>query len=121
MSYAGLLDNRCNVSRTSQTADSHGGYTTTETVIYRRIPCRFNAMSAGDLSLYADRLGTLAGFVVFMEAGRSILEGDLLTKGDTRHGRNDRARQFDVKLVRNYDEQDRFLTLICAERARKVE
>ena len=114
MSYAGLLDNECNVTRTVQTADGYGGYTVAESTLFRRIPCRFNAMSGQDLQIYADRLGALAGFTVFMEAGRDIREGDLLVKaGD--------GRKFDVKLVRNYDEQGRFLTLICTERARRVE
>jgi head-tail adaptor len=114
MSYAALLTHECNVTRTSQTADSSGGYTTAEVTILRRIPCRFNAMSGKDYALYADKLGTLAGFTVFMEGGRDVREGDLLVKTDD-------SRQFDVKLRKDFDEQKRFLTLICAERARVVE
>lgn len=113
MSYAGLLDNQLHVTRSTRTADGYGGWTTTDVMIYRRVPCRFNAMSGNDMSLYADKLGALAGFTVFMEAGRDVRENDLLTKTDD-------GRKFDVKLVRNYDEQGRFLTIVCAERARKT-
>lgn len=114
MSYANLLTHTCNVTRTTETPDGSGGYTSVETMILRRIPCRFNAMSGNDLALYADKLGTLAGFTVFMEGGRDIREGDVLVKCDD-------SRQFDVKLKKNYDEQDRMFTLICAEHARVVE
>jgi head-tail adaptor len=114
MSYASLLPHLCNVSRTSQTADGSGGFTATETIVLRRVPCRFNAMSSKSLAIYADKLGTLAGFTVYMEAGRRVLEGDMLVKCDD-------ARQFDVLLVKNYDELGKFLTIECAERARAVE
>jgi len=117
MSYTALLTHLVNVTRTSMTADGMGGYTSTESTIYRRLSARFNAMSARELSIYADKLGTLAGFTVFLEShrhGPMLKEGDLLVKVDD-------GRKFDVLLVKNWDEHDRFLTLVCAERARKVE
>jgi hypothetical protein len=92
MSYAGLLTHECNVTRTTRTADGSGGFVTTTAIIHRRVRCRFN---------------------VFMEAGRKILEGDILAKTDD-------SRQFDVRLRKNWDEQDKYLTLICEERGRKV-
>jgi head-tail adaptor len=114
MSYARLLTHQVNVSRTTETADGMGGNVTAEAIVLRGIPCRFNAMSGDDLKIYADRLGTLAGFKVFMEGGRDIREGDLLIKCDD-------GRLFDVKLRMDWDEQKLYLTLICSERARKVE
>jgi head-tail adaptor len=113
MSYAGLLTHECNVQRTTRTADGSGGFTTTTAIIHRRVRCRFNTMSSKEYAIWADKLGTLAGFVVFMEAGRKILEGDILVKTDD-------SRQFDVRLRKNFDEQDKYLTLICEERGRKV-
>jgi hypothetical protein len=71
-------------------------------------------MSGQELAFYADKLGTLAGFTVFMEGGRDVREGDLLVKTDD-------TRYFDVKLKKDYDEQGRMLTLVCSERARRVE
>jgi len=114
MSYASLLPHLCNVSRTTRTADGMGGYTSAESVVLRRVPCRFDAMSSKTLAIYADKLGTLAGFTVYMEAGRRVLEGDLLIKTDD-------SRQFDVLLVKNYDELGKYLTVECVERARAVE
>ncbi len=114
MSYASLLPDLCDVKRTARTADGVGGYTSSDSIILRRIACRFNSMSASELALYADKLGTLAGFTVFMEGRHRILEGDLLVKVDD-------SRQFDVLLVKDYDLQKRFKTLACRERAWVVE
>jgi len=114
MSYSSLLTHMVRVTRTTQTADGMGGYTATETALYQRLPARFNAMTARELAIYADKLGTMAGFTVFLEAGPDIREGDLLVKMDD-------GRSFDVRLVKNWDEQERFLTVICTERGRKVE
>lgn len=113
MSYAGLLTHRVNVVRATQAADGMGGWTTTSATIYHRLSARFNAMSGAEYAQYADKLGTQAGFNVFMEGGRDIREGDLLVKIDDN-------RQFDVRLKKDYDEQGKYLTLICSERSRKV-
>lgn len=114
MSYASLLPDLCNVQRTVEIADGSGGFTSTESTVLRRLACRFNAMGERHLAVYADKLGTQAGFIVFMEGRHKILEGDTIIKiGDN--------RQFGVLLVKNYDEQGRFLTIVCRERDRSVE
>lgn len=114
MSYSALLSDLCNITRTARTSDGVGGWTTSETTIYRRLACRFNAMGERQMEAYAQRLNTLAGYVVYMEAGPTILEGDIIVRAED-------GRTFSVVLVKNYDEKDRFLTIICRETERRVE
>ena len=113
MSFPSLLIHTADVIRSVDTPDGKGGFTTATVTAMRRVPCRFNAMSAKTMALIADKLKVLAGFTVYMKGGVDIREGDVLLK-------NDDSRKFDVKLRENVDELGRMLKLTVSERDRAL-
>jgi head-tail adaptor len=105
MSYRALLDKTVTVKRETLTTDSQGGYARTWTVIYRRIPCRFQSLLNRETTLTYDKQTTFANFLIYFEA-LDIREGDRVYLD---------SRIFAVKLIKNVDEKNDMLTVAAVE------
>jgi len=107
MSFRSLLNNTCNIKQRVDTADGQGGYTSTWSILYRRIPCRFNALTADEMTILYDKQNIQADYKLFLEYRSGIKEGNraVLSNG----------RIFDVVLVMNWDEANRMLKLAITE------
>jgi len=106
MSFASLLNQTVDIKRKVQTADGQGGYTTAWSVIHRRVPCRFQALTSKETMLTYDKSSVFANYYVHMEHLSDIAEEDRLYLG---------ARAFDIKLVQDYAEVGKYLKLAVLE------
>jgi len=106
MSFASLLNQTVDIKRRVQTADGQGGYTTAWSVIHRRVPCRFQALTSKEAMLIYDKAAVFANYYVHMEHLSDIAEEDRLYLG---------ARAFDIKLVQDYAEVGKYLKLAVLE------
>ena len=106
MSFASLLNQTVDIKRKVQTADGQGGYTTAWSVIHRRVPCRFQALTSKEAMLTYDKATVFANYYVHMEHLSDVAEGDRLYLG---------TRAFDIKLVQNYAEVGKYLKLAVLE------
>lgn len=111
MSFGRLLNQAVDVQRTTRVADGSGGWTTAGTLILRAIPCRFNALGTRDMIMAYDKPIVFADSLCFMGYQASIREGDMLIKCDD-------SRQFEVKLLMDWDEARNYLKLAVRELAR---
>jgi len=101
-----------NVKRITDTDDGQGGFSGgTPSVLYFRVPCRFNAMTEKEIALIADKQDVKAEYKVFLEYRSGIQEGDFLIKTDDN-------RQFNIKLIMDWDEDKRMMRLAVAEEGR---
>jgi len=106
MSFASLLNQTVDIKRRVQTADGQGGYTTAWSVIHRRVPCRFHALTSKEAVLTYDKAAIFANYYVHMEHLSDIAEGDRIYLG---------TRKFEVKLVQDWDEVGKYLKLAVLE------
>jgi len=106
MSFASLLNQTVDIKRKVQTADKQGGYTTAWSVIHKRVPCRFQALTSKETMLTYDKSSVFANYYVHMEHLSDIAEEDRLYLG---------ARAFDIKLVQDYAEVGKYLKLAVLE------
>ena len=105
MSVAALLNKTVDIKRQTLAADNQGGYTSTWATIYRRIPCRFNALATNELAFTYDKQVVTANYAVYLEP-LDVREGDRLYLG---------SRIFDVKLIMNWDEANKYTKLAVLE------
>ena len=114
MSYRSMLKTGkkkptyCNIKAKIRTSDNQGGFTTTWAIIYRRILCRFNALSSEEIAVLWDKQAILADYKVNLEYLSGIKEGNRLIKMDD-------SREFEIKLKMDWDEDNQMLTLACHE------
>ena len=106
MSFRSLLDQTVDIKRKVQAADGQGGYTSTWSVIHKRVPCRFQALTSKEAMLTYDKAAVFANYFVHMEHLSDVAEGDRLYLG---------ARAFDVKLVQDWAEAGKHLKLAVLE------
>lgn len=95
---------KVNIRRKSLTADGQGGYTTSWSVLYRDVLCRFNAIPARDLALMMDKKAVYAEYNVYLEYRSGIQENDQLI-------RTDNSREYEIKFIQDWDEDQRMLKL----------
>lgn len=105
MSYRSLLDKTAFVKRELLTSDYQGGSTRTWTVIYRRVPCRFQSLMSRESALAYDKATVFANYYIYFEA-LDIREGDRITLD---------SREFAVKLVKDWDEKRNMMTVAAVE------
>jgi head-tail adaptor len=110
MSFAGLLDSTVNVIRLVTADDGAGGQTTTDSIILRRIPCRFEALSGSKAQAAYAKLTVIPDMIVYMEYHSGIKEGDRLT--------DSKGREYSIALVEDWSLQGRYLKLAVTEIAR---
>lgn len=106
MSIAALLNKMVDIKRSTPNPDGQGGSgNLTWATIYRRIPCRFNALTTNELAFIYDKQMVTANYVVYLEPA-DIRENDRLYLG---------SRIFDVKLIMNWDESDKYMKIAVLE------
>ncbi|MBE3087631.1 MAG: head-tail adaptor protein [Chloroflexi bacterium] len=110
MSFAGLLDSTVNVIRLVTADDNSGGQTTTDTIILRRIPCRFEALSGKQAQAMYAKLTTMPDMICYMQFHSGIKEGDGLV--------DSKGREYAIALVEDWSLQGRYLKLAVTEIAR---
>ena len=99
------------VSRKTETSDGMGGSTITDSILHRRLLCRFNAMSANAIAILWDKSAVRADYTVYMEYVSGIKEGDqLIDEGD--------AKTYDIKLIMDWDKDNAMLKLAVSETGR---
>lgn len=110
MAFGNLLDSKCTIKReTLGVADGQGGHAaSTWNILYKRIPCRFESLqkTAGTQSFSYDKNVTYPDYHVYLVYRTGIKEGDRIYHG---------GRQFEIKLVENWSEQERYLQLAVTE------
>lgn len=99
-------------SSSSGAEDALGGYTgPSRAVIYTNVLCRFNALTTKEVAIFSDKQDVKANYYVYMEYMSGIKETDRLVKIDD-------GREFDVKLILDWDEDRNYMKLAVLEVAR---
>jgi len=106
MSFASLLNQTVDIKRKVSTPDGQGGQTSTWSVIHKRVPCRFQALTSKEAMLTYDKAAVFANYYVHMEHLSNIAEGDRIYLG---------TRKFEIKLVQDYAEIGKYLKLAVLE------
>lgn len=109
MSLHSMMNREVDVYRlqASTTVDEIGGASTpTWKCIYRRVKCRFNAMTTRDLALVWDKKTVFGNYYCYMEYRPDIKEGDRFYLGN---------RIFEVKLRMEWDEARNFIKFAVME------
>jgi len=111
MSFRALLDPTCTIKREDiSTVDEIGGYSdTTYTVLYRRVPCRFETLTKKLEIIAYNKEAVFPDYYVYMEYWSGIKEGDILEKD---------GRTFEIKLVENWSEAGKYMKLAVVELGR---
>ena len=107
MSFAGLLDSTVNVIRLTASDDGSGGQTTTDTILMRRIPCRFESLSGSKAQAAYAKLTPLPDFIVYMEYQGTVKEGDRIV--------DSKGREYSIALVENWSLANKYTKLAVTE------
>lgn len=107
MSFAGMLDTTCNIIRLVGTDDGQGGQTTTDVVLYRRVPCRFESLSGSKAQATYAKLQPLPDFLVYMEHQSGIKEGDRVV--------DSRSREYGIRLIEDWSIAEKYMKLAVVE------
>jgi len=110
MSFVGLLDSTVNVIRLVTADDGSGGQTTTDTIILRRIPCRFESLSGSRAQATYAKFTPLPDFVVYAEFHSGIREGDRLV--------DSKGREYGILLVEDWSLQGQYMKFAVTELGR---
>ena len=110
MSFKTMLNREVDVYTLTTGADDEvGGQSAqTWTCIYRRVPCRFNALTTRDLVMAFDKKAVFGNEICYMEYRPNIKEGDRLCLPP-------RNRLFEIKLLIEWDEARNYLKLMVLE------
>ena len=113
MSFPRLLDSQCSIRReTAGGPDGQGGFlAATWAILYNRVPCRFETLPKDEEILGYDKKVVYPGYYIYLVYRSGIKEGDRVYHN---------GRQFEIKLVENWSEQERYLQLIVTELKRGV-
>ena len=114
MSFPSLLDSTADIFAEALSSDSQGGYSgsgTYTTVVYRRVPCRFENIAAKLLekSLLYAKQAIYPDYFVYMEYRSGIKEGHAIKKD---------GRTWLIKLIHNWSEQNKIITCEVVEKGR---
>ena len=111
MSFEGLLDSKCTIMQDTLGApDGMGGYLPSGwSVLYPHVRCRFESLPKAEEILGYDKKTTYPDYYVYLVYRSGIKEGMRIYHN---------SRQFEIKLVENWSEQDRFLQLAVTDLTR---
>lgn len=113
MAFEDLLDSVCTIRReTLGAADGQGGYAaSTWNLLYPNVRCRFESLPKNEEILAYDRVTVYPDYYVYLVYRSGIREGDRIYHD---------SREFEIKLVENWSEQERYLQLAVTEIKRGV-
>jgi len=111
MSFPALLDSKCKIMQETlgATDDGMGGYTTAVIswdVLYAHVRCRFESLPKAEEALAYDKTITYPDYYVYLKYRSGIKEGMRIYHN---------SRQFEIKLVENWSEQEKYLQLAVTE------
>ena len=108
MSFANLLDSKCKIiQETPGAADGMGGYAaSTWNTLYNHVRCRFESLPKAEEALAYDKTITYPDYYVYLKYRSGIKEGMRIYHN---------SRQFEIKLVENWSEQEKYLQLAVTE------
>jgi len=110
MSFYNLLDNTCTIRRGTDVADDIGGASsTTWNILYPNIKCRFENVGRKQEMLVYNKDTVYPDYYVYIESRSGIKEGDRIVFSN---------RDFEIKLVEDWSEQDRYMRLSVVELTR---
>jgi head-tail adaptor len=109
MSFPGLLNSSCKIEQSvAGAADDMGGYAVPSwALIYRRVPCCYEALTRRTETLAYDKQVVQPEHYIYLEWRSGIKEGQRLTM--------DNGRIFLIKLIENTKEMDKFMKLSVVE------
>ena len=108
MSFEALLDSTCKIMQETLGApDGAGGYTASSWgVLYAHVRCRFESLPKAEEALAYDKTITYPDYYVYLVYRSGIKEGMRIYHN---------GRRFEIKLVENWSEQERYLQLAVTE------
>ena len=108
MSFEGLLDSKCTIMQeTLGAADGMGGHgASTWAVLYAHVRCRFESLPKEEEILGHDKKTTYPDYYLYLVYRSGIKEGMRIYHN---------SRQFEIKLVENWSEQEKYLQLAVTE------
>ena len=113
MSFEGLLDSKCTIMQeTLGAVDGMGGRATSSwNVLYPHVRCRFESLPKIESTaiLGYDKKTTYPDYYVYLVYRSGIKEGMRIYHN---------SRQFEIKLVENWSEQERYLQLAVTDLTR---
>ncbi len=118
MSFAGLLDSKCTIMQQTLPVapdDGMGGYLAATiaaswSVLYPHVACRFESLAKAEEILGYDKKTTYPDYYVYLVYRSGIKEGMRI---------HHNSREFEIKLVENWSEQERYLQLAVTELTRQ--
>ena len=112
MSFPALLDSKCKIMQeTLGVGDGMGGHAASGWgVLYAHVSCRFESLPKREEALAYDRETFYPDYYIYLVYRSGI-------KGGMRVYHN--GRQFEIKLVENWSEQERYLQLAVTELTRQ--
>jgi SPP1 family predicted phage head-tail adaptor len=112
MSFENLLDSKCTIKQETLGAiDGMGGHAaSTWGTLYLNVCCRFESLPKVEEILAHDKKTTYPDYYVYLVYRSGIKEGMRIYHN---------SRQFEIKLVENWSEQEKYLQLAVTELTRK--
>lgn len=112
MAFENLLDSKCTIKQeTLGAADGMGGHdASTWGTLYSNVRCRFESLAKKVEILGYDKKTTYPDYYIYLVYRSGIKEGMRVYHD---------SRQFEIKLVENWSEQEKYLQLAVTELARK--
>ncbi len=112
MAFVDLLDSKCKIMQeTLGAADGALGYgASTWNVLYNHVACRFESLPKAEEILAYDRETFYPDYYIYLIYRSGIKEGMRVYHN---------SRQFEIKLVENWSEQERYLQLAVTEITRQ--
>ena len=97
--------------RRTETDDGQGGVTVSNTVLYRRVLVRVNALSEKEIAILWDKQAILANYKVYLEYISGLQEGDQgIDEAD--------SKTYDIKLIMDWDKDNSMMRLAVSETGR---
>ena len=111
MSFESLLDSSCSIKQeTLGAVDGMGGHAASAWgTLYSNVRCRFESLPKVEEMLGHDKKTTYPDYYIYLVYRSGIKEGMRIYHN---------SRQFEIKLVENWSEQEKYLQLAVTELTR---